>query len=735
MGELLPQKDGFDVEHVLRNATIGEKVSLLAGEDFWHTVPLPRFNVPSVRVSDGPNGVRGTKFFDAVRAACLPCGTGLAATWDQALLYEAGILIGQECKAKGAACWLGPTVCIQRSPLGGRGFESLSDDPYVTGKLAAAYIKGAQSTGVISTIKHFAANDQEHERISVNVTVSERALREVHLLPFQIAIADASPGAVMTCYNKINGQHISESKEMLTDLLRNEWGWKGLIMSDWFGTYSTAEAINAGLDLEMPGPPKQRGALVDLAISSRKVSRTTLDERARNVLEFVQRASRVDVAEEESTRDFPADRRLNRKLAADSVVLLKNEASLLPLNQKLLKSIALIGPNMKTSAFCGGGSAALQPYYTTSPYQGIVDQLPDDVEVIYEIGANSHTFLPELQAPDIRTPEGQPGIRMRFYRDAPSTQDRPVIEEIVVQESSWHLMGYSNPQLEKLFYVDIEAELIAPATGSFDFGVAAYKIKVQFVSGPSSKLVKPGVVNFGGGAGRLGMIQAVDPELAIARAVEAAKRADATVICGGLSRDYESEGFDRPLMDLPSSVSSLITAVLAAAPNTIIISQSGTPFNMLPWADHVKTHLHAWFGGNELGNGIANILFGTVNPSRKLPLLFPRRVEDILTYLNFRISLAGAETVQLYIAADTTISSIPQPVKELKGFSKVDLQPGKTRRIEIPFDRFTTAFWDQELHTWVCEAVRYRVLLGPSSDRILLEGVLEVDKTTTWSGL
>ncbi|KAH6974980.1 glycoside hydrolase superfamily [Ilyonectria sp. MPI-CAGE-AT-0026] len=838
MGELLPQKDGFDVEHVLRNATIGEKVSLLAGEDFWHTAPLPRFNVPSVRVSDGPNGVRGTKFFDAVRVACLPCGTGLAATWDQALLYEAGILIGQECKAKGAACWLGPTVRIQRSPLGGRGFESLSEDPYVTGKLAAAYIKGAQSTGVISTIKHFAANDQEHERISVNVTVSERALREVHLLPFQIAIADASPGAVMTCYNKINGQHISESKEMLTDLLRNEWGWKGLIISDWFGTYSTAEAINAGLDLEMPGPPKQRGALVDLAISSRKISRTTLDERARNVLEFVQRASRVDVAEEESTRDFPEDRRLNRKLAADSVVLLKNEASLLPLNQKLLKSIALIGPNMKTSAFCGGGSAALQPYYTTSPYQGIVDQLPDDVEVIYEIGANSHAFLPELQAPDIRTPEGQPGIRMRFYRDAPSTQDRPVIEQIVVQESSWHLMGYSNPQLEKLFYVDIEAELIAPATGSFDFGVAvygsasffiddtllientttqrggtfffgkgtleekatvdlvqgqAYKIKVQFASGPSSKLVKPGVVNFGGGAGRLGMIQAVDPELAIVRAVEAAKRADVTVICGGLSRDYESEGFDRPHMDLPSSVSSLITAVLAAAPNTIVISQSGTPFNMPPWADHVKTHLHAWFGGNELGNGIADILFGTVNPSGKLPLSFPRRVEDTPTYLNFGSergqvvygegiyvgykyyektlrdvlypfgyglsyttftfsnltvsgksatldatnsgSLAGAETVQLYIAADTTTPSIPRPVKELKGFSKVDLQPGETRRIEIPFDRFTTAFWDQELHTWVCEAGRYRVLLGPSSDRILVEGVLEVDKTTTWSGL
>lgn len=203
------------------------------GNDFWHTTALPRFNVPAIRLSDGPNGIRGTKFFDGVRAACLPCGTGLAATWDQSLLYQAGILIGKECKAKGAHCWLGPTVCIQRSPLGGRGFESLSEDPYVTGKLAASYINGAQSTGIISTLKHFVANDQENERVGVNAAVSERALREIHLLPFQIAIADANPGAVMTCYNKVNGEHISESNQMLDGLLREDWGWKGLIMSDW----------------------------------------------------------------------------------------------------------------------------------------------------------------------------------------------------------------------------------------------------------------------------------------------------------------------------------------------------------------------------------------------------------------------------------------------------------------------------------------------------------------------
>jgi beta-glucosidase len=197
-------------------------------------MPLPRFGVPSVRVSDGPNGVRGTKFFNGVPAACLPCGTGLASTWDLLLLNKAGVLIGEECIAKGVHCCLGPTINIPRSPLGGRVFESLSEDPYLSGKLAGSYINGTQSTGVISTLKHFVANDQEHERVAVNVLVNDRALREIYLLPFQIAIADSKPGAIMSAYNKLNGCHLSESKDMLDGVLRREWGWKGMIMSDWY---------------------------------------------------------------------------------------------------------------------------------------------------------------------------------------------------------------------------------------------------------------------------------------------------------------------------------------------------------------------------------------------------------------------------------------------------------------------------------------------------------------------
>ncbi|KAJ4132050.1 hypothetical protein NW765_013862 [Fusarium oxysporum] len=516
-------------------------------ETFGTRILSPAFNVPSVRVSDGPNGVRGTKFVDGVPAACLPCGTGLAATWDQDLLYKAGVLIGNECIAKGAHCWLGPTVCIQRSPLGGRGFESMAEDPYATGKLAAAYIKGVQSTGVVSIIKHWLANDQEHERVGVNVVASERALREVHMLPFQIALSDAAPGGVMACYNKVNGKHVSENRDFLDSLLREEWQWKGLIMSDWFGTYSTTEAIIAGLDLEMPGPTRQRGQLLDLAVSTRKVSRSTIDARARNVLEFVQRCTKVPVAAEEGGRDYPEDRQLNRKLAGDSVVLLKNENNQLPLKRPF-KSIALIGPNMKTTSFCGGGSAHLRPYYTVSPYEGIVAQLPPDVEVRYEVGASASGWNPLMQGEMMTTPEGSPGMRMRFYSQGPSVPGREIIDESHLPDSSWLLMGYSHPKLDKLFYATVEGDLVIQETGLFEFGLAVYgsarlyvdgqllidnnlvqrggtfffgkgtveekaqkrlvqgqkyRITVEYESAPSSKLVKPGVVNFGGGAEEL----------------------------------------------------------------------------------------------------------------------------------------------------------------------------------------------------------------------------------------
>lgn len=303
------------------------------GSDMWHTTPIPRLGIPSLRLSDGPNGVRGTKFFNSTPAACLPCGTGLGATWDISLIREVGNLLGLEAKAKGAHVLLGPTVNIQRNPLGGRGFESFSEDPVLSGLMAASYCNGVQGESVIPSIKHFVCNDQEDKRMSASIVVSDRALREIYLLPFMLAVRDSQPGSFMTSYNKLNGTHCSEHKKLLRDILRKEWGWKGLIVSDWYGTYSTTEAIEAGLDLEMPGPSRWRTITLSHAVNSGKMEMKALDSAVRNVLHAVKKGQESGIPEnaKERTRNTKADRLLLRRTAASSIVLLKNYGGILPL--------------------------------------------------------------------------------------------------------------------------------------------------------------------------------------------------------------------------------------------------------------------------------------------------------------------------------------------------------------------------------------------------------------------
>ncbi|VUC32424.1 unnamed protein product [Clonostachys rosea] len=663
----------------------GADAIYFTGKDAWHTFDIPRLNVPSIRCTDGPNGARGTKFTAGVPAACLPCGTALGATWNKSLIKKAGNLIGLEVKAKGAQVWLGPTVNMHRSPLGGRGFESFSEDPYLSGKLAGSYIYGAQSTGIVSTLKHFVANDQEHERMAVDVRITDRALREIYLLPFQIALKEGQPGAVMTSYNKVNGLHVSENPILLEDILRGEWGFKGMIMSDWYGTYSTVEALNAGLDLEMPGPARLRGILADLAISSRKVSRATLDARARNVLNLVKRCAKIEgVSPRETTRDMPDDRALNRKLAAESVVLLKNDCNILPIPEHV-DEIALIGPNMKNGAYCGGGSAQLDSYYVVTNYQGITDRMTNfgenkDVKIHYEVGAHAWGFLPLLGS-KVTTPDGGTnGLRMRFFAEPPSDQFREYVDEMEIKDSTWQLMGYSHPKLGPRFWADVEGTVRVAEDGNYELGIACcgtavlfvdgnmiidnassqepgnsffgrgttekkanlnlkagreYQILLQFGSLPTSKIYKEGVVAYGAGAGRIGMWPVVDPDEAIAKAVTLARKCKYTVVCVGLDKDLESEGYDRPDMNLPEATNRLVEKVLDVNPDAIIITQSGSPINMQPWASRTTTQVHMWYGGNETGNGLADVLFGHENPSGKLPVTFPNRIEDTPAFLNF----------------------------------------------------------------------------------------------------
>ncbi|KAF7530740.1 hypothetical protein PCG10_000250 [Penicillium crustosum] len=779
----------FDVNTVLREATVAEKVGLISGKDAWHTYDIPRLGVPSIRFTDGPNGARGTRFTAGVRAACLPCGTALGATWNQKLIQEGGVLIGMEVKAKGARVWLGPTVNIQRSPLGGRNFESFAEDPFLSGKIAGSYISGAQSTGIVSTLKHFVANDQEHERMAVDVRVTERALREIYLLPFQIALKEGRPGGIMASYNKVNGLHVSESPTLLEDLLRREWGFKGMIMSDWYGTYSTVEAMNAGLDLEMPGPPRLRGILADLAVSSRKVSHATLDARARNVLNLVQKCAKIEgVASVESIRDFADDRSTNRKLAGESIVLLKNDSKILPIPSHEVEEIALIGPNLKNGAYCGGGSAQLDAYYVVTNYQGIVERLTNngsrkDVKINYEIGVHSWGFLPLLGS-QVTSPEGRVGeLTMRFFSEPPSRPNRKVIDIINITDSTWQLMGYSHRKLGPQFWADVEGTFCADETGDYEWGIACcgtaslfidetmiidnttiqqpgnsffgrgttekkavmhmkggqnYHIKVQFGSLPTSKIYKEGVVAYGGGAGRIGVWPVSDPEKAIARAASLAKKCKYTILCVGLDKELESEGYDRPTMNLPEPTDRLISAVLDANPDAIIVTQSGAPINMQPWVSRATTLAHMWYGGNEMGRGLADVLFGDINPSGKLPLTFPNAIEDTPAFLNFESerghTVYGATVVQVYISPSPT-NSISRPIKELKGFAKVFLDSCECQDVVIKLDRLSTSFWDETLGCWVSEKGIYGVHVGHSSADIVLSGSLEVEETTTWTGL
>jgi beta-glucosidase len=541
--------------------------------------------------------------------------------------------------------------------------------------MAKSVILGCESTGVISTVKHYVGNDQEHERRAVDVLVTPRALREIYLRPFQIVARDAHPGALMTSYNKINGKHVVENPAML-DIVRKDWNWDPLIMSDWLGTYTTIDSMNAGLDLEMPGPTRYRGKYIESAMQARLIKQSTINKRARKVLEFVERASRAPVSVEETGRDFPEDRALNRTLCANSIVLLKNDGNLLPI-PKTVKKIALIGSHVKTPAISGGGSASLEPYYAVSLYDAVVEALPD-AEVLYEAGAYAHKMLPVID-------RMLSNAVIHFYNEPPE-KERTLLATEPVVNTAFQLMDYNARNLNRsLFWATLIGEFTPDVSGLWDFGLTVfgtatlfiddemvidnitrqtrgtaffgkgtvqevgskqltagqtYKIRIEFGSANTSPMKAIGVVHFGGGAAHLGACLHMDPEEMVANAVKVAAAADFTIVCTGLNRDWESEGFDRPDMDLPPGIDALISSVLdVAADRTVIVNQSGTPVTM-PWADRARGIVQAWYGGNETGHGIADVLFGDVNPCGKLPLSWPVDVRHNPAYLN-NMSVGG----------------------------------------------------------------------------------------------
>ena len=647
------------VEDLLDQMTLEEQVSLLAGRNIWETVPIERLDVPRMRVSDGPAGVRGTKF-DGPASMNVPCGTAIAASWDRSLVRSVGELLGREMHAKGAVVHLAPTVNLHRTPVGGRNFECMSEDPYLTAETAVEYVRGVQSQGVASCIKHFVGNDTEFERMSIDSQIDERTLREVYLVPFERAVRDADVMSVMTSYNRINGDFGADSAPMLEGVLRGEWGFDGCVISDWFGVHSTAESVNAGCDLEMPGPTLHRGQKLLDAVARGEVSAATVRERARNVLTLMERTGALDSQPgPEITRDDPSDIAILRRASAAGMVLLKNDEDVLPLAVDTLKSIAVLGPNAATTMVMGGGSA----HVTATRISHILDAVRDriraaGVEITHGAGCNINRKLPELDARllsgvtldyfssvedlDSGAAPAQSGttgtFRMMWFRDPLGRKGnnfgfgaRVSMQFTPDVDGEWQF-GVESVAPVRLI---IDGRVVldntdAPSGGSF-FGNGKYESTVGVVleSGRAYSFVaelRHAPTGMGLGGLNLGAQAPVDDDM-LNKAVDMAARADLSIVVVGTNDDWESEGWDRADIDLPGDQNVLVEEVAKVSRRTVVIVNAGSPVAM-PWIDDVQGVVCTWFAGQEMGDALVDILTGQVEPSGRLPVTLPRKLVD-----------------------------------------------------------------------------------------------------------
>lgn len=661
-----------DKEDLLGQMTLQEKVALLAGTNGWYTVPFERLGIPSLKMTDGPNGARGAGGFNSdVKAACFPAGISLASTWNTDLIERIGKALAHEAKMKGAQVLLGPTVNIQRSPLGGRNFECFSEDPYLSARLAVAYITGLQEGGVGASVKHYVCNDSEFERYSISSEVRERVMREIYLPPFEAAVRKARTWTIMAGYNLVNGIPASESPYLLTEILRDEWGFDGVVMSDWyFSVKSTAASVNAGLDLEMPAA-QWRGEKLLQAVERGEVAEATIDVSVRRLLRLLVKAGVFEhpqVAPEQGI-DLPEHRALIREAAAEGIVLLRNEQHVLPLRREQLTSIAVIGPNARVAQIMGGGSAQVNAHPAITPFDGIMSKVGDRVHVGYEEGCTNFKFLPLLDVGLLLA--GSQGSEQGFaveYFNSSEPADASVHRETqATSEIIWfeNVPEGVNPQE---FSTRCTARFTPQETGTYTFGLVSAGRSRLSIDGheviDNWTKQSPGGTYFGFGstevqavvpllAGRtylltldfakarevlvvafhLGCLPPV-PADAIEHAAALAATSEVAIVCAGTNGEWESEGFDRSEIVLPGKQNALIERVAAANPRTIVVLNTGSPVAM-PWLSSVAAVVQAWYPGQECGNAIADVLFGDTNPSGKLPQTFPERLEDTPAYLNF----------------------------------------------------------------------------------------------------
>jgi beta-glucosidase len=650
-----------EVEELLLQLTLEEKASLLAGRDLWRTPPIPRLSIPSLKMTDGPNGARGADLGGSVSSACVPVGTALAATWNVELVREVGALLGQEARSKRAHVLLAPMLNLHRSPLAGRNFECFSEDPHLAARMAVAFVEGVQGEGVGCSVKHFVCNDSEFERQSISSEVDERTLRELYLAPFEAVVREARPWSVMAAYNRLNGTYCSEHADLLTSWLRHEWGFDGFVVSDWFGTRSTAAALHAGLDLEMPGPPSWRGERLLEALGEGEVAEVEVHAAARRILRAVRAGADAGIDPElpEQALDLPAHRRVARRAAAESIVLLKNQAATLPLDVQGLTRLAVIGPNAGVARIHGGGSSRVAPHYEVTPLEGIRARCGDAVRVLYEPGCANHRRIPALDARHVQC-DGEPGLRLEFFA-GPDFEGEPVVTRRARRlDFTW--LGRFSEQIDPhAFSLRCTGTFRAERAGLHEFGLVSAGLSRLWLGGKllldnwtvqqrgdsfygvgSTEVVERRMLAAGdevelrvefavrGGLPLAGLRAGIAPPMgdeALEAALVAARNADAAVVVVGLDADWETEGRDREDMELPGRQAELVERVAAVNPRSMVVLNCGSPVST-EWLERVPAALCLWYPGQECGNALADVLFGETSPSGRLPQTWPARLEQ-----------------------------------------------------------------------------------------------------------
>jgi beta-glucosidase len=653
------------LEALVASMSIEERAGLTAGIDAWHAGGAGSIGLGPMLTLDGPNGVRAVALPAGSSATCTPCGTALGATWDPDLVAEVAARIGHEARAAAVHYMLGPFVNLVRSPLGGRNFEAFSEDPVLTAVLGAAYVRGMQSEGVAACPKHFAGNESETQRTSVDCVIDERALREVYLLPFEAA-AQAGAWSMMAAYNLVNGIHCTRNAGLTREILRDEWGWDGVLMSDWEATHDTVESAMAGLDLEMPGPPKHFGPRLAEAVRRGEVPEAVLDEAALRLLRLAERVGALEPVDRPAATPVggplalsdSAAAALVRRAAAESFTLLRNDG-LLPLDPARLRRVAVIGPVAATPSTQGGGAAHITPPYEVGPLDGLRAALAG-IEVASEPGCEIPLMLPPLSALDVTDLDGRPGLTEEFF-EGQEPSGTP-IARANTRSSDRHLFGDLPPNVaQDNFSIRLSGWLTPAVSGTYRITMRGLGGRRLLVNGqvvaedwqaPAAVDVPTALYATGEEGGTFELTAGervfVAAELhsdahrvcklgigceppagrdLMAAAEAAASGADLAIVVVGTDSAWETEGRDRTTADLPGRQNELVEQVVAANPRTIVVVTAGSPMNV-PWADRPAALLYAWFAGQELGNALADVLLGRSEPGGRLPVTLARRDAD-----------------------------------------------------------------------------------------------------------